>query len=191
MHKLYKNRYVFHFTDIENLNSIIKNGLLSTNIKNVKGIKHKNIANLTIQDRRANMDVPVGPKGKVHDYVPFYFSSMNPMLLSKLNEKNIDQQSIVYFCVKIQRLEVEDAVFTDASANTANTPTFYEDVSDLNKLDWQAIDKKSWGNASDDERHRRMAEALIHKSVDISEIDAILVFNNCIITMALNHQLLF
>lgn len=176
----FKNRYVFHFTDIENLDSIIKDGLLSTNIKNAKGIKHKNVANLTIQERRANMTVPIGPEGKVHDYVPFYFSSMNPMLLSKLHEKNIDQQDIIYFCVKIQRLEIEDAVFTDASANTANAPTFYEDVSDLNKLDWQAIDKKSWGNASDDERHRRMAEALIHKSVDISEIDAILVFNNCI-----------
>lgn len=176
----FKNRYVFHFTDIENLDSIIKNGLLSTNIKNAKGIKHKNVANLTIQERRANMTVPIGPEGKVHDYVPFYFSSMNPMLLSKLHEKNIDQQDIIYFCVKIQRLEIEDAVFTDASANTANAPTFYEDVSDLSKLDWQAIDKKSWSKDSDDERHRRMAEAFIHKRVDISEIDAILVFNNSI-----------
>lgn len=176
----HKNRYIFHFTDVKNLDSIIKNGLLCTNIKNEKGIMHKNIANLAIQERRANMDVPVGPGGKVHDYVPFYFSSMNPMLLKKLNEKNVDQQFIIYLCVKIQRLEEEDAVFTDASANTVDKPTFYEDVNDLNKLDWHAIDNKSWGVASDDERHKKMAEALILRSVDISEVDAILVFNNVI-----------
>ncbi len=58
--------------DTNDLDSIIKNGLLCTNEKNEKGIKHKNIANMTIQERRAGMDVPVGPGGKVHDYVPFY-----------------------------------------------------------------------------------------------------------------------
>lgn len=45
-------------------------------------------------------------------------------------------------------------------------------------MDWQAIDKKSWGVASDEERHKKMAETLIHKKVEISEIDAILVFND-------------
>lgn len=85
----YKNKYIFHFTDIRNLDSIIKNGLLCTNIKNKNGITHRNIANTNIQNRRATMKVPVEPKGKVHDFVPFYFSSINPMLLKKLNEKNV------------------------------------------------------------------------------------------------------
>lgn len=174
---VHKWRYIFHFTDVRNLDSIIKNGLLCTNEKNAKGIEHKNIANMTIQERRANMDVTVGPGGKVHDYVPFYFSSMNPMLLSKLIQKNVDQQYIIYLCIKILRLEKDDAVFTDASANTVNPPTFFDDVADLNQLDWKAIDKRSWGIVDDDERHRKMAEALIHQKVDISEVDAILVFN--------------
>ena len=50
----HSHRYIFHFTDIRNLDSIIKNGLLCTNLKNEKGIEHHNIANLTIQERRAN-----------------------------------------------------------------------------------------------------------------------------------------
>lgn len=141
----HKWRYIFHFTDIENLDSIIKNGLLCTNVKNEKGIQHKNIANMTIQERRANMDVPVGPRGKVHDYVPFYFSSMNPMLLTLLNQKNVDQQYIIYFCVKIDRLEKEDAVFTNASANTVEPPTFYEETDKLSELNWDLIDSRKWG----------------------------------------------
>ena len=66
----HKWRYIFHFTDIRNLDSIIKNGLLCTNEKNKRGIEHHNIANMTIQERRANMDVTAGPGGKVHDYIP-------------------------------------------------------------------------------------------------------------------------
>ncbi len=173
----HKWRYIFHFTDVHNLDSIIKNGLLCTNMKNKKGIQHKNIANMTIQERRANMDVPVGPGGKVHDYVPFYFSSMNPMLLTLLNQKNVDQQYIIYFCVKIDRLEKEDAVFTNASANTVEPPTFYEEPDKLNKLNWDLIDSRKWGGWTDEERHQKMAEALIHTKVDISEINTILVYN--------------
>lgn len=43
----YKGRYIFHFTDMENLGSIIKNGLLCTNVKNERGIVHKNIARVS------------------------------------------------------------------------------------------------------------------------------------------------
>ena len=95
----YKGKYVFHFTDLRNLDSIVKNSLLSTNEKKRLGINHHNIANQTIQARRDEMDVTVGPGGKVHDYVPFYFSSINPMLLSLLNHKNCDQNLIIYLCI--------------------------------------------------------------------------------------------
>ena len=174
----HKDRYIFHFTDIYNLDSIIKNGLLCTNLKNEKNIPHKNIANKSIQERRANMDVPVGSGGKVHDYVPFYFSSINPMLLTLLNQKNVDQNLIIYLCVKIRRLEKADAVYTDASANTKIPPNFYEDPSHLDDLDWELIESKKWGAGTDEDKHRKMAEAFIHKSVDIKEIDAIVVFND-------------
>lgn len=175
----YKNKYIFHFTDIRNLDSIIKNGLLCTNIKNKNGITHRNIANTNIQNRRAKMQVPVGPKGKVHDYVPFYFSSINSMLLKKLNEKNVDQPLIIYLCVKIDRLDKDDAVFTDASANTNVPPTFYDDVKDLNKLNWELIDSKKWSVPTDEDKHKKMAEALIYNRVGIEEVDAIVVYNDC------------
>lgn len=174
----YKGRYIFHFTDMENLDSIIKNGLLCTNVKNERGIVHKNIANMTIQERRANMDVPVGPGGKVHDYVPFYFSSINPMLLKKLNEKNVDQPLIIYLCVKIERLDKEDAVFTDASANTNIPPTFYDDPANLDKLNWDLIDSRKWGVATTEDKHMKMAEAMIHKHLGMDVVDAIVVYND-------------
>ena len=174
---IHKRKYIFHFTDARNLDSIIKNGLLCTNEKNKQGIKHQNIANQTIQERRANMDVTAGPGGKVHDYVPFYFSSINPMLLTLLNHKNCDQNLIIYLCIKIDRLDKDDAVFTSASANTAVPPTFYDNPSHFDDLDWDLILSRKWKMESDEDKHKKMAEAFIHTKVDISEIDAIVVYN--------------
>ena len=124
------------------------------------------------------MDVTAGPKGKVHDYVPFYFSSINPMLLTLLNHKNCDQNLIVYLCIKIDRLDKDDAVFTSASANTVVPPTFYDEPSHLDDLDWELILSRKWKMGSDEEKQKKMAEALIYSKVDISEIDAIVVYND-------------
>ena len=173
----HKWRYIFHFTDIHNLDSIIKNGLLCPNLKKEKKIEHKNIANMTIQARRAKVDVPVGPEGKIHDYVPFYFSSINPMLLTLLNQKNVDQNHIIYLCLKIDRLDDKDTVFTDASANRIEMPVFYSDTDHLNQLNWELIDSKKWGTSSEEDKHKKMAEALIHHKIDIDDIDGIVVYN--------------
>jgi len=173
----HKRRYIFHFTDIRNLDSIIKHGLLCPNLKKERGIKHKNIANMAIQERRAKMDVTVGPKGKVHDYVPFYFSSMNPMLLTLLNQKNVDQNLLIYFCLKIDKLESENVVFTDASANRLESPNFYNNVAMLDQLDWELIDSRKWSVETDEAKHNKMAEVLIYQKVDIAQIDGIVVYN--------------
>lgn len=170
-------RYFFHFTDIRNLESILEHGLLCTNKKKELGIQHQDIANASIQVRRASMEVPCGCKGKVHDYVPFYFSSLNPMLLGVINSKNQDQPFIIYLCLKIQKIETLNAIFTDASANTDIPPTFYDDVADLNKINWDLVDSKKW-SFSEEDRHKKMAEVLIYEKVDISDIDCIVVYNN-------------
>ena len=123
------------------------------------------------------MDVTVGLGGKVHDYVPFYFSSINPMLLTLLNHKNCDQNLIIYLCLKIDRLDADDAVFTSASANTVVPPTFYNDPSHLDDLAWNLIFSRKWKMESDEDKHKKMAEALIHTKVDIVDIEAIVVYD--------------
>lgn len=172
-----KNRLIYHFTDIENLKSIIEHGLLCTNEKKKQGISHVNIANGDIQERRSKMRVTCGSGGVVHDYVPFYFSSNNPMMLSVLNKKNVDQQDLIYLCMIIDVVERDDVVFTDASANTLVSPNFYADSPSLNNLNWELIKRQKWGGYTDEEKHNKMAEVLIRRKVDISEIPYIIVYN--------------
>jgi hypothetical protein len=173
----YKGKYFYHFTHIENLESICKNGLLSTNKKKELGIDHVNVANMTIQERRSNMDVTCTPFGKVHDYVPFYWCTVNPMMIALLNAKNIDQQHLVFLAVSIEKLLDENSVFTSYSANTADPPDFYNHVTNLGNLDWEAINLRRWSSEDDDERHRRMAEVLIYEQVPFSMIDSVITWN--------------
>lgn len=163
----YANRYFYHFTHMDNLESIIDNGLISTNEKKLRGISHVNVANESIQERRSNTLVPCHPYGSIHDYVPFYFAGTNPMLLSVLNRKNIDQPYVVYIAISINKLKEQNVIFTDASVNTVTPPNFYSDPQDLDMLNWGLIDSKKWGNENKDELHERMAEALVFKKVPL------------------------
>jgi HD-GYP domain-containing protein (c-di-GMP phosphodiesterase class II) len=175
------NLYCYHFSYIENLPSIIEHGLLSTNAKNALKIKHRDVASEGIQARRHEMQVTCEPGGKIHDYVPFYMCVRNPMFLALLNSKNIDQQGLLFFLIKMSSLQENNVVFTDASANTAIPPNFYNKLNDLEKLDWEAIQSQKWSTKGDkDELHRRMAEVLMKDKVLLKNIDRIVVFNESV-----------
>jgi hypothetical protein len=175
-----KGRYAYHFTLIDNLESIIDKGLLCTNLKNERGISHENIAEHGIQGRRSTMPVPCSGGNFVHDYVPFYFSKKTSMQLGVINKKNVDQPLLIYFAIPIEFIEKKaGVVFSDASANTDTPPNFYN-VSSTNMLDslnWAAIDDKKWGCPSHEYRHQKMAELLIPSSIQISEVSYIVVWN--------------
>ena len=175
----YKNRYFFHFTHIDNIKSIVQmGGLLSTNQKKKYNIVHHNIANVDIQNRRSEMIVPIAPGGVVHDYVPFYFATINPMLLGLLNRKVVDQPYICFIAISIEKLLNENVLFTDASANTVFAPDFYSDPIDLDCLDWNLIDSMKWGENNEIERHKRMAEVLVYKKVPLEWFECFIVFND-------------
>ncbi len=82
-----RGRYAYHFTLVDNLESIIDSGLLCTNLKNKHGISHENIAEQGIQGRRSTMPVPCSGGNFVHDYVPFYFSKKTSMQLGVINKR--------------------------------------------------------------------------------------------------------
>jgi len=177
----HRHRNAYHFTSIENLESIIDNGIFSTNQKIARGIVHVNVAEEGIQRRRALMQIP-GMDGRfVHDYVPFYFAKKTPMQLAVLHKKNVDQQFIIYLSVSILSLETRvGAYFTNASANTDIPPTFFSgnnQAQQLDVLDWQTIDNNGWSYADESQRHRKMAELLLPDHVPLFEINQIITWN--------------
>lgn len=174
----FRDRFIYHFTHIDNLPGILKSGFLCKNHCDFRAGKCRSIAEDSIQARRAEMDVTCGPGGKVHDYVPLYFGSKSPMLLAVVQKKNVDQFDILYFEFPIDLLCRKDVVFTDASANTSVPPNFYCDPADLAKLNWEEIDSLKWTSANADLKHQRMAEILVHSSLKVSEATRIVVWND-------------
>ena len=179
--KEFEDKFFFHFTHIENIPNIIKNGLLSTNLKTSHGVEHLDIACKEIQNTRHATKIPnCSLNSTIHDYVPFYFCSRTPMLLSLLHTKNIDQKFMIHICVSIKKLEQQNNIFTDESANREELPNFYNQTKDLKHLNWDIIESKSWKKGDDDYKHKRMAEALIYEKLDIKDIDYFVVWNESI-----------
>lgn len=174
------NRFIYHFTHIDNLPDILKSGFLCNTHPDFPKTRCRSIAEQGIQERRAAMEVPCGPGGMVHDYVPLYFGSLSPMLLAVINKKNVDQMDILYFEFSISLLDGDDVVFTDASANTVIPPNFYEDPSDLEKLNWDAIDSLKWSSPDEQTRHQRMAEALVYYCLPLTAAAQVVVWNKSI-----------
>ena len=175
----HSHRFVYHFTHIDNLSGILRDGLLAKNHAQFPK-KHRSIAAKGIQDRRGRMVVPCDPGGCVHDYVPLYFGSVSPMLLGVINKKNVDQYDILYFEFTIDLIERADAVFTGASANTKDPPAFYSEPKDLAELDWAAIDSRKWGNTDEDFLHRRMAELLIFGQLPVTTATRCVVWDEAV-----------
>lgn len=178
--KDYQNRYVYHFTHVDNLPGILKHGLLSTNEKVRLGLKHIAIAYTDIQSRRACMAVSCGCGGVVHDYVPLYFCKRSSMLLAVVNGKIADQQLIIYFEFPISIINQYQWVITDASANTGIPPNFYNNEDNLSKLKWTHIDSLSWSMPSERAKQARQAELLIHKQIPITSASRVIVWNKTI-----------
>ena len=81
-----------HMTHIDNLSSILDNGLISHNNPYCK----RDISNQGVNARRERIE-PIYNK-KIHDYVPFYMNIRNPMLY--VVQKN--KEMILLFWVILQ-----------------------------------------------------------------------------------------
>lgn len=173
----HQGRYAYHFSHIDNLPGLLRTGFLSNHHPDFPTHSHRSIAAAEIQARRAAMVVTCSPGGSVHDYVPLYFGARSPMLLGVINAKNVDQMDILYFEFPIDLVRRANVVFTNASANTAIPPDFYGTPADLDRLNWAAIDSKSWGNPDEIFRHQRMAELLVHNHLEILDATRCVVWN--------------
>lgn len=162
---------IYHITHIDNLFSIIDtNGLKSLHSLEQQEINYQNIAHATIQSQRNSYDVPCGPKKTLHDYIPFYFAPRSPMLYS-IHKGYVDgyddgQEQVIHLCSKIETVYQTKRlfVFTDGHAIMYNSQ-FYDDLVDLDKIDWNIMEERYWANTDEDpdRKRRRQAEFLVYE----------------------------
>jgi len=178
-------KLLYHITHYQNLHSILKNKGLSAYSKVVNDeAVYTNIAHHGLQSRRSTTKVPVYPNGCLHDYVPFYFASRSRIVYAII-QGQVDgfegtEEDIVYVMTRTDK--IKDAglpfVFTDGHAIMFITD-FYNDLSELNQVDWDIMKERYWNDTEDDpdRKRRRQAEFLVLNFVDIQHFIGFAVRN--------------
>jgi hypothetical protein len=162
---------IYHITHVDNLPMIIGDGGLRC-CADLRGSKvgYHDIAFGHIQDRRATTPVVCGPRGRLYDYVPFYFAPRSPMLFT-IDRGNVEtyqggQEPVAHLVSTVQMIQQagEHFVFTDGHATMALS-SFYESLKDLTQIDWPLMSSRYWFDTPQypDRKRRRQAEFLVHR----------------------------
>ena len=169
--------YLYHMTNIRNLNNILKYGLLSHEEAHRHRLIINDISNQSVQARRGSRIIYNIP---LHRYVCFYFSPRNPMLYA-LREF---QDEIIFIGTDAQLLLHPNTIFSDGNAASDDT-AFYKETSMLDNLAWNIINAVYWNNY-DDGRRIKCAEILAPERVDTQYIIKIFCYNNILLNTVQN-----
>ena len=141
---------VYRFIHISNLETCLKRrGLYAPNSSPDNGMNYTTIHDTEIQAVRNQRKIPCGPQGVIHDYVPFYFGVLSPMLLKlktgQVSSYNDGQEPLIYLVSTLEKV-VEDNlrfVFSDGHGIAIYT-SWYDDINNLDKIDWAMVNEKYW-----------------------------------------------
>lgn len=169
---------------IDNLEADLINGLYSK-ISAPIDPNRKAIGNAEIISERDRRKVSCYPDSVVNNYVPFYFSVRTPMLyniFSGYGVEQIHQSKIVYLCIPLLDLALDDLewCFTDGNAAKRIT-SYYNSLDDINSLDWHSITttdfKHDNADGDEDRIRKKHSEFLVRDYVASDKIKGIVVYN--------------
>lgn len=178
-----ENIFLYRMVHWQNVEYILLNGLCSREHENADPA-YINIGHRQLITDRHNHPVKLADAGNLGAYVPFYFAGHSPMLYLIMNGyqgvAQLPQNDIVFLVCKLESINNSDLefVFTDRNAKIA-IANFYNDLTDLENLQWDIIKSKDWKNDENNlsKQDFKQAEFLIKNQVPVNCIYAIGVKN--------------
>jgi hypothetical protein len=176
---------IYHITHIDNLPLILQEGGLWCDAEVTKRkLTYTRIGYSHLKNDRALVPVPVSARGHLSDYVPFYFCPRSPMLYAIYGGYVIGyrggQVPILHFRASTEAVNQARLrfAFTDGHAKMAISH-FYEDLAQLDQLDWEVIRAWSWHDTQldNDRQRRKQAEFLVSNFFPWNLIEEIGVIN--------------
>lgn len=167
----------FYFiTHINNLESILENGIKCKNSLDESQKTYRSIAINDIQQRRH--DVMITEHNNLHDFVPLYITLITPMLYEVIKRpiKDFENEDIVVLNIKCRVItKLKDVFYSDGNLGDQDSQ-FYPISSWDEFIDRQVLFKPSdWG---DDEIRRRVSsEILVYNNIPPEYIKQIYVNN--------------
>lgn len=156
---------LWHLTHIDNVCSIINQGILNHYLAHDNNEDLVDISNHGVQQWREHRD-PVYRK-RIHEYTPLFISKRNPMLWSKSRL----QSELCYIKVSIKVLDSTRFLFTDGNAAAQDTE-FYKSSDEVRLLPWDVLGAQYWTDYFDG-RRKKAAEVLIYPKIPPEFIEGI------------------
>jgi hypothetical protein len=158
--------------------------LHATNYVPNDGLPYRTIHNMDIQNERHVQRIPCGPGGTLHDYVPFYFGYLSPMLLQLKTDRvpgyAEGQEPLIHLVSTAQTIAASGCgyVFSNGHGIAVFTDWF-DDLDRLDEVDWDTVYQRYWADSVNDmdRQRRKQAEFLVHRSCPWKLISEIAVVN--------------
>lgn len=166
-YRRYGIKFLYHFTHVDNMSSILAYGLLSHN--DARRLGYIDISNKEVQRRRTEKKT----HGRaLHDYVLLYFNARNPMLY--VVQQTVPDHDIAVLCWDRRLLEIDGSIFTDGNA-ASDISGFFSDCHKLSELDWECIHSHDKPWQYPDGKRIRCAEVLVPGPIPIERMKRIIV----------------
>jgi hypothetical protein len=181
---------IYHITHVENLRAITADGGLSSDARmTTRSGPPTTIGMSDIKQRRLVLPVPCHSGTMVGHYVPFYFCPRSIMLyvIHRANNSELayrdGQGEIVHleadFHRVVQWAKAEGVKWAFSLSNAgAYYTTFLSQLSELDQLDWGAIEATDF--RSPRVKEGKQAEFLVHEQFPLSLVDRIGVFSTSV-----------
>ena len=170
-----KNQKIFHITHVNNLPGVVRDQVMWSDaacLAKGQGCQIVGISRIK-QRRLMAIDVTCHQGTKVGEYVPFYFCPRSVMLyiLYRGNHPDIDYQGGQELIVHLQADLAATVAWAESSrvrwafsnGNAgAFVTTFYSDLSELDRVDWSAVQAADWRDPA--VKERKQAEFLVYES---------------------------
>jgi hypothetical protein len=177
---------IYRLVHVENLPIFLRRQALhAPNDEPKDGEVYRTIHRVDVQVKRQIVSIPRGPRGTIHDYVPFYFGYHSPMLL-QLKTGQVPgyaegQDPLIYLVTSCQAVRTRGGkfVFSDGHG-VAMFTAWFDDLAQLPRVDWGMVSQRYWADSLEDRdrQRRKQAEFLVHRSCPWDWIDEIGVVND-------------
>ncbi len=165
---------LFYITHIDNVNSILSNGIFSHESIIDQKIPYTPIYNEQIVNNRKGILAPNGTN--LWDFANLYFQPRNPMLYRVLHDKQPNEVAII--AIKPIILERADIYFSNGNAAHSVSDIFHavELKKNIRRITLDTVEIEWWNDMNGSKR-KIMAECLVPKMVDPGLVQAVYVGN--------------
>ncbi len=168
---------LYYITHFDNLASILRDGILSHEQIEKRGVQPERIYNPEIVANRQMRQTPSGKS--LWEYANVYFQPRNPMLYKVLSET--DRRNIVILGIRPQAMDVDEAFVSLGNAASLLSPILSAEkgLQILNDEYWPILNS-DWWKAEDGTKRKIMAECLIPDLIPPAQIHSVYVVSQTV-----------